>query len=189
MRRSALRVPPVTLRYFDAGQHCGDAVDADWVLVEHTTITAHTIGFGQRLNAIFHPDLRSFTWCRHMAWVRHGEDGHDLSEMGPRGHERTDLETYVARRYVVAHFEASDEQRALACLDDIACAEIDYGFVQYAPLAVDSLTGLAFFAGYGSTKVCSTHTTELAIPLGLWPDRSPDATFPMHCAKWVNARW
>ena len=184
-----LIVPPFTVRYFDYGAHCTDIQDGDILAIEHTTIFAGVIRFGQRLNSIFHKDLRPFVWCNHWAIVRHGDDGHDISEMGPRGYERRDLINYAAKRYAVVRISATPEQVAVMMDDDIACENIAYGFVQYVPLAIDCLSGLAFFAGYGDTAFCSQDVTQKSIALGLWPNRSPAGTFPMHLAQWFGVRW
>jgi hypothetical protein len=164
-----------------------DPHDGDIVLVQHSSLMSRAIKFGQWVSTIFHPDLRPFAWCSHSAFVAFGTDGFNLSEMKAGGHQRRSLADYQAVRYCVVHMEATDDQRTAACLDDVACSNISYGWFEYLFLFIDALTGGAFFGGFGTMMFCSQHTTQLAIALGLWPDRSPAAVFPMHQAKWFNA--
>ena len=183
----SLRVPPHTLRWYAEGAHCVDPQNGDLVLVAHSTFLARVIRFGQRLLAVFHPEYRGFTWANHSALVRFGDDGFNLSEMGPRGHERRDLKDYQAKLYCVVHFEMSGAQVETVTLNDYSCKDIEYGFAQYPPMIFDCFTGGALWAGWGDAMICSTHTTECLMGGGLWPDVPAGGVFPARQAMWVGA--
>ncbi len=180
-----LIVPPFSLRWFEAGEHCDDAQPGDILLINHGTPVSEAIDLGQKALSITEPDLLPFTWCTHDAFSR--GDGL-LSEMGFRGYERRQLLDYKHHLYAVGHFDVSDEARARALGYDDAMAGIDYGWAEYLPLILDGLTGAKFEGSWGNAVICSTHLTLVLMALGLFPDRLPGSVVPARTALWLGAR-
>jgi hypothetical protein len=186
----ALTVPPHSVRWFEKGEHCADAVDGDLLLVRHHTLLADAISAGQEALLLTQPDLEGFTWNDHCAIIR----GHDsslrtmVSEMGPRGYERRPLFDYQAELYAVVHFDVSTMQRETACLFDAACASVDYGWLEYLDLIVDGVTNAKFAGSWGDAIICSTHCALVLMGLGLFPDREPSNVIPAHFSLWTGAR-
>lgn len=179
----ALIVPPVTVRFYEAGESCPDPQDGDFLCVDHGSAADVLIGMGQNLEARLEPELHGFTWCHHMAYLRGGA----VSEMGWRGYERRDFETYRKRLYAVARFDVSAEQIATANSFDIACERVQYNYLDYLPLVIDGLTHAEFAATIGDDLICSAHTTLVAGGLGLFPDRPASLIIPARFAMWVGA--
>ena len=178
-------VPAHSVRWFAAGEHCDDASAGDLLLVDHGTIPDLLIGFGERVAGLFDRTLKPFAWCRHTAFVR---PNGVVSEMGFKGHELRFLDEYAARLYAVVHFDAATPEQILASLAaDDSLHGTEYGWASYPPLVLDCLTGARFGAAWGSTMICSTHVTMVAMPLGLFPDRQPGGTMPVHVAHWLGA--
>ncbi len=186
----ALYIPPCTVRWFPEGVHCADAVDGDLVLVKHPTIWADAISAGQHALVLTHPQLEGYTWLDHSAIVR----GHDgdlrtmLSEMGPRGYERRTLFDYHASLYCVVHFECSAIQREAAMRNDQACADVDYGWLEFAADIIDGLTDTEFVGSWGDSIICSVHCTLVLMGLGLFPNLNPAKVLPANLANWTGAK-
>jgi hypothetical protein len=183
-----LRVPPHTIRWFAAGEHCADSVDGDLFLIDHGTWEDRAIELAQEALLLTEPDLDGFTWCAHTAFRRGEIDSRDaLSEMGARGYERRAVYDYRHHLYAVVHFEVSDDLRAISLENDESCEGLEYDWFQYAALALDDLTGAKLACAWGDSIICSTHCTLCLMGLGLFPDREPAVTVPARMAKWVNA--
>jgi hypothetical protein len=182
-RQLELIVPPVSIRFYEAGLDCEDPKDGDFLIVDHGTLVDEFIGAGQRLEAKFDSALEGFTWARHVAYYRDGQ----VSEMGFRGWERRDFETYRKRLYAIARFDVSAERIATANSYDLACKDVEYALLDYAPLVVDGLTHQEFVLTLNDDLICSAHATLVAMGLGLFPDRPASIVIPARFALWVNA--
>ena len=183
MRRGALgvHVPAFSIRWYPEGASCLDPKDGDIVLVDHGTFFDRLISWGEAVMALSQRELRPYRWCAHTALIRKGPDG-NLSEMGPRGHERRDLSHYAHRLYAVVSIEMSDEARAEIAEADFLCADAAYGWLQYLPLAINALSGCRFYAGWGDAIICSTHVSMCSRPSGFFPGRQDAAMAPIHLA-------
>lgn len=185
-----LYVPPCSVRFFPEGEHCNDAVDGDLLIVKHSTIWADAISAGQHALALTHPEFAGYTWGDHSAIVR----GHDadlrtmLSEMGPRGYERRALFDYQAHLYAVIHFECSAVQRVAAMRNDLACADVDYGWLEFAADILDGLIDAEFVGSWGDSIICSVHCTLVLMAMGLFPDVNPAKAIPANLALWTGAK-
>lgn len=187
----ALRVPPHSVRWFKEGEHCADPRTGDLLLVDHLGPVARAITVGEWALQLTQKYLRDYTWCDHSAIISHGGEGGQqpiVSEMGPHGHEMRALETYRHRLYAVVNFDVDDDARAQAVANDVACRDVEYGYVQYLAMMLNGLTGARLSVSWGSSIICSTHATLCLMGLGLFPDRQPASVAPCHLAWWTGAQ-
>lgn len=183
-----LIIPPHTIEWYPAGVDCTNSVDGDLFLIDHGTWNDDIIKFGQEALTFTEPELKGYTWCAHSAIRRGTVDGvAALSEMGWRGYERREVHKYRHHLYAKVHFEVSDELRAHAVMNDEACDELTYGWVEYPPIIVDGLTGATLACTWGDSLICSAHCTMVLMGLGLFPDRPPSMIVPARMAFWVGA--
>jgi hypothetical protein len=180
----ALLVPPKSLiDWFPAGEHCEDAADGDFILVNHGTIEDKLVGAGQSLESKLQPSLEGFTWCRHVAYSRGGL----VSEMGPRGYERRELTDYQAELYARVRFNVGIDAVARSNAFDQACTGVKYDWGIYASLIVDGLSWSDFRLAAGDRLMCSAHATLLSMGQGLFPDRAAEIVIPARFAMWCGA--
>ena len=189
MGSSLAKAPTPRIRWYPQGHTCTDPTPASILLVDHGTDTDKAIGFGERVTALRHPELKPYAWCRHNGLVRLDEGaGPMVSEMGPRGRELHSLLTYDARLYAVVDFPSVTSAQIAAALSvDESFASADYGWLAYSALAVDGFTGLSLGISIGRAVICSTHVSMCALALGLVPDRAPSCVTPMHNAWYLGA--
>jgi len=186
--RMTLVVPAFTIEWYEAGQDCTDATDADLLLIDHGTWADDAIKLGQEALTITEPDLKGFTWCAHTAVVRGTiDDLTAVSEMGFGGYERRQLFDYKHHVYAKVHFNVSDELRATAVSNDVSCQGLDYGWLEYPALVTDGLTGAKLACTWGTAIICSTHCSLVLMGLGLFPDRPPAMVVPARMALWFGA--
>jgi hypothetical protein len=184
-----LNIPPFSIRWFEKGEHCHDAKDADLLLVDHGTWEDDAIKFGQEALTFTEPELRGYCWCAHTAIVRGQVNGFTMvSEMRFGGFERRPLYDYRHHLYAVVHFEVSDERRLTAVANDEACEGLDYDWLQYPPLVLNGLTRSRLACTWGDSIICSTHCTMVLMGLSLFPDCPPAMVIPARMALWVDAK-
>ena len=196
-------VAPHTVRFYESGATCADPVSGDVIIVDHNTFVAKAISFGEGLLEWRDRSLKGFTWCDHVAFIRQAGE-HDLlylqdqrryarkdefvvSEMAFHGHQFRSLAAYQPRLYAVVHFDVPDEARAAVLNADRRCSKVKYGFLQYAPLVIDCLSGAKWAGSYGDTMICSTEVALCATNLYWFFDLQPSGVMPCHVARLVGA--
>lgn len=181
-------VPPYTVRFFEAGEHCDDASPGDWLLVNHGTFASLAIKEGQDLLVATQPELEGFTWCTHTGMLHSGGPDAIISEMGFAGYERRGLIDYKARLYAIVHFAVSDEARATAVAFDDAMKGAKYGWTEYVPFMIDGITGGQFSGSWGDSVICSVHVVLASLGFGFFPAELPTRAVPARMAFWVQAK-
>ncbi len=182
----ALVLPPHTVRWYEAGQHCDDPRSGDILLVDHGTLASDVIEGAQKLATIREPQLRSYAWCGHAAIIR-ADGAPTVSEMGFKGYERRSLWSYRARLYAVVNLEVTPSQRQAALDFDDAMQGADYGWLEYPAIALDDMTGLGLDASWSDHLICSAATMTVAGAMGFMGTRLPTRTEPMRIAMWLGA--
>ena len=196
-------VAPHTVRFYESGATCPDPVSGDVIIVDHNTFIAKGISFSEGLLTLQDKTLKGYTWCDHVAFIRQTGDGELLylqdqkryahygefvvSEMAFHGHQYRSLDAYQTRIYAVVHFDVSDEARTAVLDADRRCARVHYGFLQYAPLVVDCLSGAKWAGSYGDTMICSTEVALCATNLYWFFNLQPSGVMPCHVAQLVGA--
>jgi hypothetical protein len=180
---------PVSLRWYEAGEHCDDPVAGDVILVDHTTLLAKAISTGETIEShLWRHDLKGFTWLDHCGIIRNDAGEFMVSEMGPRGHELRPLATYVDRLYCVAHFEVSEVLRPLVLASDEDLHNIDYGWIQYFALVANGLSGTKISLALGDAMICSTAVARCGANIYFIFDRPDEDLIPSDIAKMVGAK-
>jgi hypothetical protein len=184
-----LVIPPLTVRFFERGQHCENPKDTDIILVDHGTIASTLIEDAEKIATIREPALDGYTWCGHAGVIRTSDAIVPMiSEMGFWGYERRPLESYRARLYAVVSFDIDDTQRRAAAQFDNAMSGADYGWFEYPAIIVDDATGLQLDASWSDHVICSTHVMMVQAAAGFLGTRLAVRTEPMRLAMWCGAR-
>ena len=180
---------PVSLRWYEAGEHCADPIPGDVILVDHLTLLAKAISGGETIEShLWRKDLKGFTWLDHCGIIRNDSGEFMVSEMGPRGHELRPLIDYQARLYCVAHFDVTDDERNLVLASDADLVGIDYGWVQYLALIANGLSGTNISLALGDAIICSTAVARCAENIYFVFDRPAEDLIPSDIAKMVGAQ-
>lgn len=186
----SLVIPPHTIRWYEKGEHCTDPQSGDIILVDHGTIASNLIEEIEKMATVRESDLKGYTWCGHTAIIRTDLGPTPIvSEMGFKGYERRELETYKARRYAVVNFDVVDAQRIAACAFDDSMKDADYGWVEYPAIVLDDVTGLQLDVSWSDHLICSAATMIVGSALGFMGSRLATRTEPMRIAMWLGAKY
>jgi hypothetical protein len=187
----ALRNPTWTVRWYGYGEHCLDAQAGDVFLVDHGTSLGFFIKIGQWIiSRTSQRWLKGYTWLDHVAAITVGGPGAVVSEMGPRGYRDRELKEYIYHLYAVAHPNYSESEVAGVLANNDSCRGVPYGWIEYPALAINGLTGAKLDVSWGSSMICSFHTTMCQMGSGrFFPDKPPGSVMPTHWALWVGAKF